>query len=197
MKGAGKDILVLTVKLLLICAIVAAALSAVNMLTEPIIAVNNQKTFEEAMREVLPQLEGTPEEVDCSDFTPAETGTTLNSFYIAENNGELAGYVANVTCSEGYGGDVTVMIGITPEMTVQKIKVMEMSETPGLGAKASESEFSDQYNGLHSGISVVKNGSEENSIQAISGATITSNAVTKAVNTALEAAEKEGKNLEK
>ena len=197
MKNTGKDIFVLTIKLLLICAVVAAALGAVNMLTEPIIAENNQKTFEEAMREVLPQMQGTPKETDVSAFVPAQTGTTLNSLYLAEDNGVPAGYVASVTCGEGYGGDVTVMVGITPEQKVQKIKIMEMSETPGLGAKASESAFSDQYNGLNNGISVVKNGSAANSVQAISGATITSKAVTKAVNTALEAAEKEGEKLEK
>lgn len=193
MKNTGKDIFVLTAKLLLICVVVAAALGAVNMITEPIIAENNQKTFEEAMREVLPQMQGVPTEMPVDDFISSQSGTTLNSLFY----GEEAGYVASVTCAEGYGGDVTVMVGITPEMKIQKIKIMEMSETPGLGAKASAPAFSDQYSGLKKRISVVKNGSSENSIQAISGATITSKAVTKAVNTALEAAEKGEKNFEK
>lgn len=193
MKNTGKDIFVLTVKLLLICAVVASALGAVNMITEPIIAENSQKAFSEAMKEVLPGMQGTPEELNTDGFVPSNDGTVLNSLHYAESSG----YIASVTCSEGYGGDVTVMVGITPDIKVKKIKIMEMSETPGLGAKASSSEFSKQYDGLANGISVVKNGSSENSIQAISGATITSKAVTKAVNTALEAAEKEEKNGEK
>lgn len=67
---------------------------------------------------------------------------------------------------------------------------MSLSETPGLGAKAQNTDFITQYNGLGGKISVVKNQTPSgDEIQAISGATITSKAVTKAVNAALEAAE--------
>ena len=66
---------------------------------------------------------------------------------------------------------------------------MSMSETPGLGAKSTQPEFINQYSGLSEGISVIKNAAPSgNEIAAISGATITSKAVTKCVNTALEAA---------
>lgn len=180
-----KEISVLTVKLLLICAIVSALLAGVNSITKPIIAENEQKNFEIAMQEVLPDASGF-EEVNLGDYTPSETGVTLDSLYRADNGG----YVVSTVCSEGYGGDVSVMVGITKDLTVNQVKIMSMSETPGLGAKASEPEFIGQYDGLAAGITVVKNTAPaDNQIEAISGATITSKAVTKAVNTALEAAE--------
>ena len=179
-----KEISVLTVKLLLICAIVSALLAGVNSITKPIIAENEQKNFEIAMQEVLPEASGF-EEVNLGDYTPSETGVTLDSLYRADNGG----YVVSTVCSEGYGGDVSVMVGITKDLTVNQVKIMSMSETPGLGAKASEPEFIRQYDGLAAGITVVKNTAPaDNQIEAISGATITSKAVTKAVNTALQAA---------
>ena len=179
-----KEISVLTVKLLLICAIVSALLAGVNSITKPIIAENEQKNFEIAMQEVLPEASGF-EEVNLGDYTPSETGVTLDSLYRADNGG----YVVSTVCPEGYGGDVSVMVGITKDLTVNQVKIMSMSETPGLGAKASEPEFIGQYDGLAAGITVVKNTAPaDNQIEAISGATITSKAVTKAVNTALQAA---------
>ena len=181
-----KEISVLTVKLLLICAIVSALLAGVNSITKPIIAENEQKNFEIAMQEVLPEASGF-KEVDPGDYPPSETGVTLDSLYRADNGG----YVVSTVCSEGYGGDVSVMVGITKDLTINQVKIMSMSETPGLGAKASEPEFIGQYDGLSAGITVVKNTTPaDNQIEAISGATITSKAVTKAVNAALEAAEK-------
>ena len=179
-----KEISVLTVKLLLICAIVAGLLAGVNSITTPIIAANEQASFEAAMREVLPEASNF-EAVALDGFIPAETGVTLSSLYLADNGS----YVANAVCSEGYGGDVSVMIGITPDLKVNQAKIMSMSETPGLGAKANTSEFINQYQGLGTTIAVVKNTVPDgNQIVAISGATITSKAVTKAINTALEAA---------
>lgn len=178
-----KEISALTIKLLLICAVVAALLASVNKLTAPVIEANSQKSFEAAMSEVLPDS-GTFEELNTEAFKES-TGITLNSIYKAEKGG----YVASVICSEGYGGDISIMVGINKDLTVNQAKIMSMSETPGLGAKASTPEFIGQYSGKEKGIEVVKTAPEGNDIQAISGATISSKAVTKAVNAAIEAAE--------
>ena len=180
-----KEITTLTVKLLLICGIVAALLAGVNLVTEPIIAANNQTTFEAAMAEVLPEASSF-DQLSSEGFTPSETGVRLDSIYRAGGGG----YVVSTVCSEGYGGDISVMVGITADLKVKQAKVMSMSETPGLGAKSTEPKFIDQYSGLSGGVQVIKNSAPAgNEIEAISGATITSKAVTKAVNAALEAAE--------
>lgn len=183
-----KEILTLMVKLLLITAIVAALLGGINMVTAPIIAENNAATFEANLKELLPDAE-TFEEVE-SIAIETQTGVTVNSFYEGSAADGPVGYVIEAVCSEGYGGDVVVMTGVNLDGTVNKVKVTEMEETPGLGAKC-QTEWIDQYIGLKGDIAVNKNGSagsNTNKIDAISGATITSNAVTKAVNDSLAAA---------
>ncbi len=180
-----KEILVLTLKLGVICIIVAGLLAFVNAVTEPVIAANEQRVFEQSMSEVLPGAESF-EKVEISSAT-SDTGVSLDSFYKAEN-----GFIVTTTCKEGYGGDITVMVGINADLTVNRIKIMSMSETAGLGAKAGEESFWSQFTGLSSSIGVEKNNGgnpENNTISAISGATVTSRAVTKAVNIALEVAE--------
>lgn len=178
-----KETLTLTIKLLLICAIVTGLLAFVNQVTAPVIAENNQKNFEQTMSEVLPDA-GSFSKLESKDFTPSESGVTLDSIY-QSNSG---GYVASTICSEGYGGDISVMVGVYPDGAISRIKIMSMAETPGLGAKSTDPSFTDQYQHLSYPISVIKNATPDgNQIAAISGATITSKAVTKAVNTALEA----------
>ncbi len=186
-----RETLTLTIKLLLICAIVTGLLAFVNLVTAPIIEENNQKNFEASMAEVLPNA-GAFEELNISSFIPSDPGATLDSIYQSKSGG----YVVSTTCSEGYGGDISVMVGVYPSGSISQVRIMSMSETPGLGAKAGNEDFINQYQMLTQGISVMKNTSPEgNQIAAISGATVTSKAVTKAVNTALEAvafAQKEG-----
>lgn len=185
----SRETFTLMAKLGIICIIVSGLLAYVNSITAPVISANDQKTFEASMSEVLPNGGSFTEEK--LSFTPDESGVELSSIYKAENGG----YVATTVCHEGYGGDITVMVGIKDDMTVNKIKIMSLSETAGLGAKSDTPEFMNQYNGLKNGISVVKNNggsAADNTISAISGATITSKAVTKAVNCALQAAENGG-----
>lgn len=185
----SRETFTLMAKLGIICIIVSGLLAYVNSITAPVISANDQKTFEASMSEVLPNGGSFTEEK--LSFTPDESGVELSSIYKAENGG----YVATAVCHEGYGGDITVMVGIKDDMTVNKIKIMSLSETAGLGAKSDTPEFMNQYDGLKRGINVVKNNggsAADNTISAISGATITSKAVTKAVNCALQAAENGG-----
>lgn len=184
-KSAIGEILVLMAKLCVICVVVAGLLAFVNSVTEPVIATNEQREFEKAMTEVLPGAESF-ERIEEFSFTTDLSGVTLNSFYKAD-----CGFVVSTTCNEGYGGDINVMVGVNNDFTVNRIKIMSMSETAGLGAKAGEEEFWGQYGGLKSEIGVVKNNGgspEDNTVSAISGATVTSKAVTKAVNLALDVA---------
>ncbi len=184
-----KETLTLTVKLLLITAVVAALLGAVNMVTAPIIEVNGEATFNANLKEVLP--EAVNFDLDGTKLPDTESGVTVNGVYCGMlEDGTVVGYVADAVCSEGYGGDVSVMVGVDNEGRITKAKVTDMSETPGLGAK-SQTDWIDQYSGLTQNIVVDKNGSagdNPNKIDAISGATITSKAVTKAVNASLDAA---------
>ena len=96
------------------------------------------------------------------------------------------GYVITTTDKEGYGGDIQITVGITSDGTVNGISILSISETAGLGMKAKEPKFYNQYKGKKAEKFVVsKDGGDGEQIDAISGATITSRAVTGAVNVAL------------
>lgn len=192
-KSAVSETLVLMLKLGIICIIVSGLLAVVNKITSPIISANDKKNFEQSMSEVL-KCESF--EQISADYTPSESGVELDSIYVGRNGESTVGFVASTVCHEGYGGDVTVMVGIDKKdgekPKVQSVKIMSMSETAGLGARANEPDFTNQYTGLSEGIGVEKNNggnAANNTISAISGATVTSKAVTKAVNCALGAAE--------
>lgn len=184
-----KETSILALKLLLITAVVAALLGAVNMVTEPIIAKNSEATFSANMKELVPEADKF--ELDGTTLPAPDSGTNVEGVYCGmTNDGTPVGYVVSATSSEGYDGEIKVMVGVDSDGKITKVKVTEMSETPGLGAKC-QSDWIDQYTGLGQDIKVDKNGSAgqaEYKVEAISGATITSNAVTKAVNSALSAA---------
>lgn len=113
------------------------------------------------------------------------TGAELTEALLAKNdNGDVIGYVMSVTGTEGYAGDIKFTIGIDKDGMVTGLEVLSMNETAGLGAKCKEDEFKNQYVGINADeVILTKTGKQEdNEIDAISGATITSNAVTKAVN---------------
>ncbi len=103
------------------------------------------------------------------------------------DSGETVGYVLNVTSHSGYGGDIEISVGILNDGTISGIEMLSINETAGLGMKADEAEFKDQFKDKNvEKFSYTKNGaSADNEIDAISGATITTSAVTDAVNSAL------------
>ena len=107
----------------------------------------------------------------------------------AERNREAAkeavlrgeeGYTAEGTCKDGYGGDITLMVGFKKDKrTVISYKVLAASETPGLGMKLKTPEFANQFKGKDgTSLKVKKDGGE---IEAITSATITSRAVCRAI----------------
>lgn len=98
--------------------------------------------------------------------------------------GNIIGYVITTSSKEGYGGDIQLTVGITNESVVNGISILSINETPGLGMKAKDKAFTDQYANkqVDSFVYTKTGASEDNEIDAISGATITTNAMTNAVN---------------
>lgn len=101
--------------------------------------------------------------------------------------GEEIGYVITVVAHEGYGGDITISVGILNDGTVKGIEMLSISETAGLGMKSTEPEFKDQFKDKQvAKFSYTKSGEKgDDKIDALSGATITTNAVTNGVDSAL------------
>lgn len=125
------------------------------------------------------------------DDTFSYTSEELIEARTASKDGSQTGYVLKVS-GKGYGGAVTIALGITNEGEVVGIQILDASnETPGLGQNSTKETWNSQYVGMKSDktLSVVKDGSgsaDNGTVNAISGATITSKAVTRAVNIALK-----------
>lgn len=120
---------------------------------------------------------------EADKYTPIDGKT---GWYTATKNGELIAYVVPVE-SKGYGGAVKLLVAVAPDNTVMKYTITDAKETPGLGDKAAKSPFIDQFPGKKSeNLVVTKDANNKDNIQAISGATITSKAVTTAVKNAVD-----------
>ncbi len=176
----------LVIVLGLITLITALLLGFVNQITAPKIAENNKKTLETAMNSLIPDAQFESLEVPSEVQTPADTSTpSITGVYKATKDGADAGYCVQVLPT-GFGGQLTVIVGILPDGTLAGVKVTKHSETPGLGAKAQQDpSWSAQFTGkaADGSLAVAKDGG---SIDAITGATITSRAVTLGVNTAAD-----------
>ena len=110
-----------------------------------------------------------------------------NAFQAVDASGTALGYVITSYSGDSYSGVVKISVGIKEDGTINGIEFLEISDTPGLGLKAKEPAFKDQYAGKNKeSLTVTKSGNAgDGEINAISGATITSSAVTNAVNAAL------------
>ena len=135
-------------------------------------------------------LEAKAEELMTSD-SDISNGTYGNIVFESvyqgvDASGNAAGYVVNVTSKDGFGGDITITVGVSEDKKVTGMEFLTINETAGLGMNAQNPEFMDQFIGKEGSFNLVKDGaSGDNDIQALSGATITSTAVTNAMNAAL------------
>lgn len=154
--------------------VVALLLGLTNLITKPYIDENARIKQENAMKEVLPA--DSYEEL-------AYTGGdgTVDAVYKAGD----AGYVVQVTPATSFSGTLSVMVGVDANNTCTGISIVATGETSGLGSNASKPVFKDQFVGASGTVSVTKDGG---TINAITGATITSRGVSEAVTSALAAA---------
>ncbi|MDR3255124.1 MAG: RnfABCDGE type electron transport complex subunit G [Synergistaceae bacterium] len=177
----AKKIVRLGLVLFAVAAITGLILGVVNEITIEPIRRTQERLRNEALAAALPEAE-TFETVELkSDAAPI-----VKDVQEGKSGGFVVGYCVTAAPT-GYAGPVEVVVGITSSGGVRGIRILSQSETPGLGAKAPLPKFSGQYDNKDvENLVVVKTPpSAANEIQAISGATITSNAVTLGVNTAL------------
>lgn len=184
-----KKVMRLALTLFVFAAVAALCLGVVNYITKDTIAKGKEKANVEARQKVLSEAEDFREVPGIDKIAAsvdAENAGIVAEAYTGYKNGEIVGYTIK-TKPKGYGGDVEVLTGINKDGKIVGITILSQSETAGLGARSTESEWQAQYAGLDASkeVSVSKNGadSSKNEIQAITGATITSKAVTLGVNT--------------
>lgn len=183
--------------LFLITLIAGALLGLVNQITKEPIAASELKAKQEAYQIVFPESK---EFVEEETLTKAMESATMEGAEIAEvlvvknDSGEVTGYVMSLVAKEGYGGDISFTIGVGIDGVMTGMSVLSHSETAGLGANCTTEEFQQQFVGLKgTEIAYSKTGkSAENEIDAISGATITTKAITNAINAGLGFLEENG-----
>ena len=191
------------IALFIITLVAGILLGAVYMITKDPIAKAEEEATNKAYAAVYKDAEFASDDtlteavksfqgdVAAGKIDAAYTDVELIEARTASSGGSQAGYVVKVS-GKGYGGAVTIALGITNEGEVLGIQIHDASnETPGLGQNSTKEDWNGQYIGMTSDktLSVVKDGSgsqDNGTINSISGATITSNAVTRAVNVALK-----------
>ncbi|MGL4911367.1 MAG: RnfABCDGE type electron transport complex subunit G [Romboutsia sp.] len=171
-----------------ICAVAALALGFVNQVTAPVIEERNIQANNESRQIVLPEAKEF-KQLDNNVFENVEglEDGIISEVYEGINGSEIIGYTIK-TLPKGYGGAMELIVGISTDGLITGINIGSMSETPGLGSKAADPEFKDQFNEKQATeLNIVKGkATSEDQIEAISGATITSTAVTNGVNAAVK-----------
>ena len=184
--------------LLMITLIAGILLGAVYYITKEPIARQEQLTKDASCQEVF--ADAASFEADEADLEAAKkamqdagyTVQTLDELLTAKDaSGETLGYVLSITDPEGYGGDISFMMGIRTDGTLNGISILSISETAGLGMNAKTDAFRNQFKDKNvEQFTLTKTGSTADSeIDALSGATITSTAYEGCVKTAFEAYE--------
>jgi len=180
-----KNIIIMTVKLLAITLVAGLLLGGVNYITKGPIADQKKAEADAARFASFPEAD---------DFTENKTdiaqeySIVKNVYTALDADGNDIGATIGIT-TKGFNAGLNLTVGISADGKVTGVVLGSHEETPGLGAKASEPAFTEQYKDVpyEPALVVVKTPpSEDNQIQAITSATITSKAVTDAVNTAAE-----------
>jgi electron transport complex protein RnfG len=175
-----KEILYLGLVLFTICAVAGLCLGITYENTKGIIADKKEAVTKAAYQKVLPSS-------DDAEFIALDIDEAYSDDIAEAYEVDGVGYAIKVL-GKGYAGDtIEIAVGITFDGTISGMTIISHSETPGLGAKATEAEFQGQFSGRPAEpvLKVIKSGDADiDEIDAISGATKTSNGVTAAVNRA-------------
>ncbi len=167
----GKDIIKITLNLVIVYLIGGFILSFVYAKAAPQIYKNNEETERKALKELMPDADSVEK---MGVWSPHEKEA---KYFVAKKGGQVIGYVVQ-SFGKGYSSFINTMIAVDTNFTVQKIKILSHNETPGLGDGIEESWFQAQFKGKSPDHLKVIKGETKEDIQAISGATISSRAVT-------------------
>lgn len=165
--------------LLIICLAVTALVACANVVTKDTISQNQAAKQQATMQELIP---GAIFETVEQDFSAEK----VLSAYTAKKDGQIVGYIFNTAGEGGYGGDIPVTTALDANGVVLGLQVTVADETPGLGQNAAKDTFRNQYVGKETDTYTVVKSSPigAGEIEALTGATKTSEGVTNAVNLA-------------
>lgn len=177
--------------LVVVTLITSTALGYVYELTKGPIAEAKLKKKVKAITEVVPEYDNQP--VEEMYKIPAPGTSDSLEVYPAKKDGKLVGSAIRTYSPKGYGGEVWLMIGLLPDGKIEKMAVLEHKETPGLGSKMNNEDFKSQFVGKDPAsfkLLVKKDGGD---VDALTGATISSRAVSSAIQLSYDTYMKGGK----
>ena len=176
--AAKSNLINMALCLTAVCLVCAAVLGVTYAVTCEPIAAAAAAEAQASIAKVLPAGGEISEEI-------ASDAEGVDGYFVqSDAEGAVTAYAVKSTTG-GFGGPLTLMVGVLPDGTVFNTSVLSHSETPGLGAKCSEekSAFREQWKGFSGAFAVRKDGGD---VDAITASTITSRAYTKAVSQAVE-----------
>ena len=184
--------------LFLITLIAGVALGGVHELTLEPIAKAQEEAANTTYREVFPEMASVKETDELNSLVESVQAEAAgwgygkvsidNAMEALDASGNKLGYIINASSKEGYGGTVSISTGINADGRLTGLGFLSISETPGLGMRAKEPQFRDQFSGKDASgeLQLIKTGgANDTQVDAISGASYTSGAVTNALNAAI------------
>lgn len=177
--------IIATLILFTITIIVTAALAGVNSLTKDIIDQHNFERSQAAHSNIFSLAKSFNDY--SAELISLDEKNIVSVFDAIDEDGHLLGIIIE-TLSKGYGGDIKVMTGISKNLEVVGVEIISNKETPGLGTKVTLPNFKEKFMNKLASISFTlnPNESDKNKVDKITGATISSQAVVKSVNLAIE-----------
>ncbi len=184
----NKDYILIAVKLLAICAIVALIVAAVNFITKDKIAYNEKENTAQALTSIFSDdFDGKPFSVNGDEFiigegkniiarcavAECELNEDVTALYVIEDAEKNPIFYGVAVSPMGFKAEINMLVAINPDLTVKGVKIISMSETSGIGTKAQDEGFLSGFIGLHE--------DEAKEVDIISGATKTSKPVINAV----------------
>lgn len=168
-------------------------LGGVYEITKEPIQASKEKAKQEAYKSVMSDAEEfeTDNSFDEKKAEKILEKNKINGCYLSEvavgkdKSGKEIGYVITSTSKEGYGGEIQISVGVSMDGTVTGIEILSINETAGLGMQAIEPAFKKQFENVKTDKFEVKKDNPKGNVDALSGATITTRAVTNAVNAGL------------
>ncbi len=180
-----RDMIKPSLSLFVICLVTAFCLAFVNNITKEPIIRRMEMDAEEKRKQVMSQAESFEK---LEGWEAQDESGIIKEVYAAYIGEELAGYVFSAA-PKGFGGEIAVTVGVDSESAISGVRIGDNQETPGLGSKTADEKFTEQYIGkdISKEIKIVKRPvSTDDEVQAVSGATISTRAVTSAVQASAE-----------
>lgn len=180
-----KDIIKITLNLIVIYIVGGLLLAGIYSITSPIIFVKNKEEKEIALKKMIIEAQSITKPNDGDWSQEFNNKPKHAEWFVAEKDNKVIGYVVE-TFGKGYSSFINILIGLDKDLKITGINILHHGETPGLGDEIEKPAFKDQFIGKDlNHIELVK-GDANGKISAITGATISSRAVTKGIRAGVE-----------